>query len=72
MCDILDKVENKGKIEGKIEGKFEAYREIAIRMYNDGMNLDSISKYIKDIPSDEIQKIGYSKFLRVNHFEGLV
>ena len=53
MCDILDKVENKGKNEGKIE----AYREIAIRMYNDGMNLDSISKYIKDIPSDEIQKI---------------
>lgn len=49
MCDILDKVENKGK--------YEACREIAIRMYNDGMNLDSISKYIKDIPSDEIQKI---------------
>jgi hypothetical protein len=21
MCDVLDKVENKGKVEGKIEGK---------------------------------------------------
>ena len=23
MCDVLDKVENKGKVEGRLEGKIE-------------------------------------------------
>lgn len=53
MCDILDKVENKGKIEGKIE----AYKEIAENLYKNGVSIDIIRSSIPDIPKDEAQKI---------------
>lgn len=53
MCDILDKIENKGKIEGKIE----AFREIAENLYKNGVSLDIIKSSIPNIPKDEVQKI---------------
>lgn len=53
MCDILDKIENKGKIEGKIE----AFREIAENLYKNDVSLDIIKSSIPNIPKDEVQKI---------------
>lgn len=61
MCDILDKVENKGiqkgKIEGKIEGKLEAYKETAKSLFENGASFELVIASIPDLPKDEIQKI---------------
>ena len=32
MCDVLDKVENKGKVEGRLEGKIEGKAQVSLLM----------------------------------------
>ena len=43
MCDVLDRVEEKGKIEGKIEGQIEA----AKNLQEMGMDVSFIAKALK-------------------------
>ena len=57
MCDVLDKVENKGRLEGKREGKIEAYRDTAKSLFENGASFDLVIASIPDLPKDEIQKI---------------
>ena len=49
MCDVLDRIENKGRIEGKIEGKIEAY-------YDDGKSVEEIA-YKVGISAHEVEAI---------------
>lgn len=53
MCDVLDKVENKGRLEGELK----ACREIAEKLYKNGVSIDIIKSSITAIPEDEVQKI---------------
>lgn len=53
MCDVLDKVENKGRLEGELK----ASREIAKKLYKNGVSIDIIKSSITAIPEDEVQKI---------------
>ena len=57
MCDVLDKVENKGRQEGKIEGEIEAYRKTAKNLFENGASFELVIASIPDLPKDEIQKI---------------
>ena len=57
MCDVLDKVENKGIQKGKIEGKLEAYKETAKSLFENGASFELVIASIPDLPKDEIQKI---------------
>ena len=56
-CDVLDKVENKGRQEGKIEGEIEAYRKTAKSLFENGASFELVIASIPDLPKDEIQKI---------------
>ena len=50
MCTVLDKVENKGKLEGKLEGMIQVYyKELHY-------SADQIAKKL-DAPVDQIQEI---------------
>ena len=49
MCDLFDKVVNKGVAESS--------KAIAKRMLEDGIKPSDVSKYITDLPNDEIQEI---------------
>lgn len=49
MCQVLDRIENKGKLEGKIEGKIEAY-------FDDGRSVEEISQKV-GIPVSDVCKI---------------
>lgn len=49
MCDVLDRVENKGK--------HEANRETATNLIKKGISLDVIEACIPSLPKDEIQEI---------------
>ncbi len=49
MCDLLDKIENKGKLE--------ANRETAKLFLINGASLELVEKSIPDLPKDEIQEI---------------
>ena len=53
MCDVLDKVENKGRQEGEIE----AYRKTAKSLFENGASFELVIASIPDLPKDEIQKI---------------
>lgn len=57
MFDVLDKVENKGRLEGRLEGELKACREIAEKLYENGVSIDIIKSSISNIPKDEAQKI---------------
>ena len=49
MCDLLDKLENKGK--------YEANRETAKMLFANGASLELVIKSIPSLPKDEIQEI---------------
>ena len=49
MCDILDQIEN--------EGKVEANRETAKRLLVNGVSLDIVVKSIPSLKEEEIQEI---------------
>lgn len=53
MCDVLDKVENKGIQKGKLE----AYKETAKSLFENGASFELVIASIPDLPKDEIQKI---------------
>ena len=56
MCDILDKVENKGRLEGELEGELKACRETAEKLFKNGASLELVESSVS-LPKDEIQEI---------------
>lgn len=46
MCEVLDRVENKGRLEGRLEGEIKGKRETAINLHNMGMDNDFIAKAV--------------------------
>ena len=46
MCEWLDRVENKGRIEGRAEGELKGKQETAVNLYHMGMDLDFIAKAV--------------------------
>ena len=46
MCDVLDRVENKGRIEGRAEGEMKRAKEIAHNLYSMGMSDEFIAKTV--------------------------
>ena len=46
MCEVLDRVENKGRLEGRAEGEMKGKRETAINLHNMGMDNDFIAKAV--------------------------
>ena len=49
MCELLDKLENKGK--------YEANRETAKMLFVNGASLELVEKSIPSLPKDEIQEL---------------
>lgn len=52
MCDVLDKVENKGRLEGELK----ASREIVEKLFKNGATLELVESSVT-LPKDEIQEI---------------
>ena len=50
MCEVLDRIENKGRAEGRAEGRQEGElkgkQETAINLHNMGMENDFIAKAV--------------------------
>ena len=50
MCDVLDRVESKGRAEGRVEGRAEGEmkraKETAHNLYNMGMSDEFIAKAV--------------------------
>ena len=46
MCDVLDRVENKGRIEGRAEGEMKRAKETAHNLYSMGMSDEFIAKAV--------------------------
>lgn len=46
MCDVLDRVESKGRAEGRAEGEMKRAKETAHNLYNMGMSDEFIAKAV--------------------------
>ena len=46
MCDVLDRVENKGRAEGRAEGEMKRAKETAHNLYSMGMSDEFIAKAV--------------------------
>ena len=58
MCEVLDKIEDRGRKEGRMEGRMEGRREgraegelkgkmeTAVNLHNMGMDMDFIAKAV--------------------------
>ena len=46
MCDVLDRVESKGRAEGRAEGEMKRAKETAHNLYNMGMSVEFIAKAV--------------------------
>lgn len=57
MCDVMEKVETKGKLEGKLE--------VAIEMLKDNSPIENIIKYTR-LTAEEIRKIAKKENINLN------
>lgn len=48
MCDITDRIEQRGREEGRIEGKMEAKHESACSLAEMGMPVEQIARALKE------------------------
>ena len=59
MCDVLDRIEEKGRIEGRIEGRMEGRmeekKEIAINLHSMNMKDTDIANVVK-VSLDVVRK----------------
>lgn len=46
MCEVLDRIENKGRAEGRAEGEMKRARETVINLHNMGMTNDFIARAV--------------------------
>ena len=46
MCEVLDRVENKGRLAGRAEGELKKAKETAINLQTMGLDMDSIAKAV--------------------------
>lgn len=46
MCEVLDRVENKGRLEGRLEGEMKKAKETAINLQMMGLDVNSIAKAV--------------------------
>jgi predicted transposase YdaD len=44
MCDVLDRVEARGKARGKAEGEIQGKKEMAINLHKQSVPVDVIAK----------------------------
>lgn len=44
MCEVLDRIENRGRERGILEGKLEAKREMALSLHSMGMSAEKIAE----------------------------
>ena len=49
MCEVLDRVENKGRLEGELKGK----QETAINLHNMGMDNNFIAKAVRSCTNNQ-------------------
>lgn len=46
MCEVLDKIEDRGRKEGRAEGELKGKMETAANLYKMGMDMDFIAKAV--------------------------
>lgn len=56
MCDVLDRIENKGIQQGIQQGRTEQKAQIILNMYQKGLPLEQIAELVDATP-DEVQMI---------------
>ena len=44
MCEVLDRIENKGREEGIKEGELKATREIALSLVSMGLPIETVAQ----------------------------
>ena len=55
MCDVLDRIEQKGRREGRQEGELEAKRDMAVSLAKMGISIEDIAKAAK-VSVDEVKQ----------------
>ena len=47
MCDVLDRIEEKGRMESRMEGRMEEKKEIALKLHSMNMKDTDIANVVK-------------------------